>query len=141
VSRASRRVVELLLITIIARQLERPDGMEIINRSAILVKPAQPFLDWLHQVDPTSARLKLDDLRLEPTIYLLPECESKEEAIECLGEVCTEIFEEQLDGWYRVPSAWPAERDLNAFLLLWFEWSLHSMIVDLGDDPIGHEEI
>jgi hypothetical protein len=114
--------------------------MEIINRSAILVKPAQPFLDWLHQVDPTSAHLKLDDLRLEPTIYLLPECEGKEEAIECLREVCTEIFEEQLDGWYRVPSAWPAERDLNAFLL-WFEWSLHSMIIDLGDDPIEHEEI
>jgi hypothetical protein len=87
--------------------------MEIINRSAILVKPAQPFLDWLHQVDPTSAHLRLDDLRLEPTIYLLPECESKEEAIECLREVCTEMFEEQLDGWYRVPSAWPAERDLN----------------------------
>ena len=81
--------------------------MEIINRSAILVKPAQPFLDWLYQVDPTSAHLKLDDLRLETTIYLLPECEGKEEEIECLREVCTEIFEEQLDGCYRVPLAWP----------------------------------
>ena len=72
--------------------------MEAINRSAIVVKPAQPFLDWLHRVDPTSAQLTLDDLSLEPTIYLLPECEGKEEAIECLREVCTEIFEEQLDG-------------------------------------------
>ena len=70
--------------------------MEAINRSAIVVKPAQPFLDWLHRVDPTSAQLTLDDLSLEPTIYLLPECEGKEEAIECLREVCTEIFEEQL---------------------------------------------
>ena len=110
--------------------------MEAINRFAIVVKPAQPFLDWLHRVDPTSAQLTLDDLSLEPTIYLLPECQGKEEAIECLREVCTEIFEEQLDGWYRVPSAWPAERDLHAF-----EWSLHSMIIDLGDDPIEHEEI
>jgi hypothetical protein len=71
--------------------------MESINRSAILVRPAQPFLDWLHQVDPTSAYLTLDNLRLEPTIYLLPECEGKEEAIQYRGEVCTEIFEEQLD--------------------------------------------
>ena len=78
--------------------------MEAINRSAIVVKPAQPFLDWLHRVDPTSAQLTLDDLSLEPTIYLLPECQGKEEAIECLREVCTEIFEEQLDAWYRVPS-------------------------------------
>ena len=114
--------------------------MEAINRSTIVVKPAQPFLDWLHRVDPTSAQLTLDDLSLEPTIYLLPECEGKEEAIECLREVCTEIFEEHLDGWYRVPSAWPAERDLHAFLI-WFEWSLHSMIIDLGDIPIEHEEI
>ena len=66
--------------------------MEAINRSAIVVKPAQPFLDWLHRVDPTSAQLTLDDLSLEPTIYLLPECECKEEAIERLREVCTEIF-------------------------------------------------
>ena len=114
--------------------------METINRSAIVVKPAQPFLDWLHQVDPTSAQLTLDDLRLEPTIYLLPECEGKEAVIECLRAVCTEIFEEQLDGWYRVPSTWPAERDLNAFLL-WFEWTPHTMIIDLGDDPIEHEDI
>ena len=114
--------------------------MEMINRSAIVVKPAQPFLDWLHRVDPTSAHLTLDDLRLDPTIYLLPECEGKEEAIEALREVCTEIFEEQLDGWYRVPAAWPAERDLNAFLL-WFKWSLHSMIIDLGDYIIEYEGI
>jgi hypothetical protein len=122
----------------IARQLERAHGMEMINRSAIVVKPAQPFLDWLHRVDPTSAHLMLDDLRLDSTIYLLPECEGKEEGIEYLREVCTEIFEEQLGGWYRVPPAWPAERDLNTFLL-WFEWSLHSMIIDLDDDLIEHE--
>ena len=42
--------------------------MEAINRSAIVLKPAQPFLDWLHRVDPTSAQLALDDLSLEPTI-------------------------------------------------------------------------
>src|SRR5713226_7316956 len=114
--------------------------MEMINRSAIVVRPAQPFLNWLHQVDPTSAHLALDDLALDPTIYLLPECDNKEEAIEYLREVCGEIFEEQLNGWYRLRPAWPAERDLNAFLR-WFDWSLHSMIVDFCDDPIEHEEI
>jgi hypothetical protein len=47
--------------------------MDAINRSAVIVMPAQPFLDWLHQADPTSAELTLEDLRREPTIYLLPE--------------------------------------------------------------------
>jgi hypothetical protein len=49
--------------------------MDMINRSALLVKPGQPFLDWLRRVDPTSAQLTLEDLRREPTIYLLPERE------------------------------------------------------------------
>src|SRR3954452_18018334 len=108
--------------------------METINRSALLVKPAQPFLEWLQRVDPTSAHLTLGDLALEPTIYLLQEWES-EEALQHLAEVSIEIFEEQLNGWYRVPSVWPAARDLRAFLL-WFDCSFHSLVVDLCDERL-----
>ena len=105
-----------------------------------MVMPGQPFLDWLHRADPTSGGLSLEDLRREPTVYLLPQCESEEEARQCLQEVCSQIFEEQLDGWYRVPSSWPTRRDLNAFGH-WFEWSFHSVVVDLADDPLLREEL
>ena len=87
--------------------------MEMINRWAIVVKPAQRFWEWLHRMDPTSAQLTLDDLRRKPTIYLLPEWETHEEALEHLREISNEIFEEQLNGWYRVPSVWPDDRDLD----------------------------
>jgi hypothetical protein len=69
--------------------------MDTVNRSAIVVRPGQPFLDWLHRVDPTSAHLTLDDLRLEPAVYLLPEWESNEEALGHLAQVSHEIFEER----------------------------------------------
>lgn len=82
----------------------------------------------------------LEDLTREPTIYLMPEWESEYEALEHLREVSNSIFEEQLNGWYRVPAVWPRERDLDA-LLRWFECSFHSMVVDLGDESIEHEEI
>ena len=82
--------------------------MTTINRTAIIVMPGQPFLDWLHGADLTSRELSLEDLRREPTVYLLPECQNEEEARQFLAEVCSEIFEEQLNGWYRVPSSWPA---------------------------------
>ena len=72
------------------------------------MKPSQPFIDWLHRTDPTSAHLTLHDLRLEPTIYLLLEWETEEEALHHLAEVSNDIFEEQLNTWYRVPSLWPA---------------------------------
>ena len=34
-------------------------GWFMLNRSAIVVKPRQPFLDWLHTADPTSHTLTL----------------------------------------------------------------------------------
>jgi hypothetical protein len=56
--------------------------------------------------------------------------------------VCGQIFEEQLDGWYRVPSSWPYRRDRNLDAFdRWCEWSFHSMLVDLCDDPLLQEEI
>jgi hypothetical protein len=114
--------------------------MITINRTAIVVIPGQPFLDWLHRADPTSNKLSLKDLRREPTVYLLPECENEEEARERLEEVCGQIFEEQLDGWYRVPSSWPNRRDLAAFDH-WFEWSFHSVVVALCEEPLLRKEL
>ena len=53
--------------------------MQMMNRCGLLVQPAQPFLDWLRRVDPTSTELTLEDLRQEPAIYLLPEWETEQE--------------------------------------------------------------
>ena len=44
----------------------------LCNRSALIVIPRQPFLDWLHAADPTSHELTLPDLAREPNIYLIP---------------------------------------------------------------------
>ena len=40
--------------------------MDLLNRSALVVKPKQPFLDWLHAADSTSLHLPLPDLVREP---------------------------------------------------------------------------
>ncbi len=113
--------------------------METINRSALIVTPAKPFLDWLHRVDSTSAEVSLEDLRREATIYLVPEYDSEEEARRFLENYCGEIFEEQLDGWFRVTSAWPVNRSFATFVR-WFEYSFHSVIVDLCDGPLERDE-
>ena len=47
----------------------------MLNRSAIVVKAEQAFLDWLYAADPSSRDLTLLDLAREPTIYLIPECD------------------------------------------------------------------
>ena len=114
--------------------------MVTINRTAIVVRPAGPFLDWLRRADPASGDLSLEDLQRDPAVYLLPECENEEEVRENLEEVCGPIFEEQLDSWYRVPSRWPKGRGMDAFED-WFEWTSHSMVIDLSDDSILREEM
>ena len=72
--------------------------MLAINRTAIVVKPAQRFLDWLHAVDPSSADLTLKHLQQDPTVYLIRKGESDQEIRKNLARVCGRIFEEQLDG-------------------------------------------
>ena len=114
--------------------------MEMINRSALVVRPGQPFLDWLHRVDRTSVELTLEDLRREPAIYLLPEWETEREALEYLACVSNEIFEEPLNGWYRVPAVWPGDRELHTFLR-WFECSFHSVVVDACDNRLRHSAL
>jgi hypothetical protein len=113
--------------------------MDTINRSALVVVPAAPFLDWLRRVDPTSADLSLDDLRREATVYLVPEYDTVEEAQEHLRKCCGEIFEEELDGWYRVPSAWPVDRSFDTFVH-WFEYAFHSVIFDVCAGPLNHDQ-
>ena len=88
-------------------------------------------MDWLQSVDPTSSELTLADLSLEPTIYLIPECETPEDVDECLQEVFDEIFQHELDGWYREREAWPTNRSYELFCM-WFDYRLHSVLLDLG---------
>jgi len=107
----------------------------VLNRSAIMVKPKQPFLDWLHAADPTSLELTLVDLVREPTIYLIPECDTNEEVVEVLCELSEEIFEEQLAGWYTDTETWPRDRSFKAFCRF-FDFQHHSMLVDLCDEPL-----
>jgi hypothetical protein len=112
--------------------------MDLLNRSALVIKPKQPFLDWLHTADPTSLHLTLPDLLLEPTIYLIPECDTNEHVEEVLHELCEEIFEEQLAGWYTDKSRWPRDRSFEVFSQ-WFDYRHHSMLVDLGDEPLRYD--
>jgi hypothetical protein len=71
---------------------------------------------------------------------LLLECDTEQEARGYLREYCSQIFEEQLDGWYRVPSAWPVDRTFDT-LNRWSEDRFHSMVVDLCEEPVVHDEI
>ncbi len=116
----------------------RAEGNPTLNRSAIVVTPKQPFLDWLHAADPTSLELTLFNLTREPTIYLIPECDTDEDVAEVLRDLGEKIFKEQLAGWYTDTSTWPLDRSFDVFCR-WFDYRHHSMLIDLCDDPLIHD--
>jgi len=114
-------------------QHDPENDMVTLNRSAIVVTPKQPFLDWLHATDPANVELALLELTRDPTIYLIQECDTDDDVVEMLRDSCEEIFEEQLAGWYTDESAWPRDRGFHVFRR-WFDYHHHSMVIDLSDE-------
>ena len=114
--------------------------MRTLNRSAIIVTPKQPFLEWLHSIDASSRDLEMADLRSDPSVYLFPECTNDNELTQHLKRACEEIFEQELESWDRLEEAWPKDRSFEAFQR-WFDFSIHWMIFDFADQPLELEEM
>ena len=110
--------------------------MSEINRSLIILRPKQSFLDWARSLDDESNDLTLESLNEESTAYLIPEILEDSDQEEFLKTCYDILFEEQLEGWWTDEAAWPQQRDLRMFLD-WFEVEFHSLVFDLSDEPIG----
>ena len=116
--------------------------MRVINRTAISITGAQPFIDWMRQHDASAATGMLTVARSRPygTAYLLPEFELEGDIQEWVEENASWLFEFQLSSWTDDESAWPASRDLGTFRE-WFRVDVHSVVVDMADDDIEGEEL
>jgi hypothetical protein len=104
--------------------------MRRVKRTAVIVNPKQPYIDWANSLEDGGVKLG-EDYTPEHTIYLVEDMTGylidKEEIIKPHFAF---IFEEELNGWHRLESNWPAKRDLATFLD-WFEVEIHSMVLDL----------
>lgn len=115
--------------------------MYTVNRHVALVRPKQPFLDWLLSVpDPKSLKITLEELRSNDTAFLIPDFETLEAAFNYVEKNYETIFIDHLFEWYSDGSLWPEKRDLATFRE-WFDVEIHDMIIDLGEDNIKRENI
>ena len=101
-----------------------------LNRTAIIVKPKQPYIDWVNSVGGYAPPLDYDDLCAEYTIYLIEDVDSISDKIAILKPHFKTIFEEELKGWHRFEDDWPTDRDIATFFD-WFDVDVHSMVLDL----------
>jgi hypothetical protein len=107
--------------------------------TVVRIQQANPS-SAVHPADPTSAQLTVNDLSKQAKIDLLGPNDTEEEARQHLQRRRQEIFEEQLGGWYRVPTAWPVDRSFKTFKY-WFEHHFHSVLIDLCSHPIIWDEL
>ena len=108
--------------------------MSEIDRSLIILRPKQPFLDWARSLD-DEKDLTIDSLNEDLTAYLIPEIWQDSDQEEFLKTCYDILFEEQLEGWWTDEAAWPQPRDLKMFLN-WFQVEFHSLVFDVCDEPI-----
>ena len=113
--------------------------MHTLNRSALIVTPKQPFLNWVNAVDPTDSKVTLKQIQEDPSIYLVPECDTADDIADVLLNLYAEIFADQLYGWYVKEETWPQKRSFEMFRR-WFDVQHHSMLVDLCEEALIRKE-
>ena len=112
-------------------------GMFTVNRAVAIIKPKQPYLDWIRGLpDPTD--ISLDQLRQDCTAVLLPDIKHDAEAIGYLQRICQELFDAELAAWDTTIDDWPSDRGYTMFRS-WFDIEIHSLVLDSSNAPIQRE--
>jgi hypothetical protein len=114
--------------------------MYVINRTAAVVRPRQPLVDWINsQPDSVDEPVSLEEAREDPTVFLLPDFDLDQEAWSYVEELSRDIFEIELMAWYDDEATWPRRRDYQTFRE-WFDVEIHTTVIDPYEDEIEREE-
>ena len=116
--------------------------MRVINRTAVTITGAKPYVDWTLNTDADANKgaITVARARTYGSAFLMPEFELEEDIQEWVEDNAIWIFEFQLGAWTDDESTWPSVRDLKSFRE-WFNIDIHSVVVDVGDDDIEGEEL
>ena len=113
--------------------------MRRVKRTAVIVIPKQPYIDWANSLEEGGVKLG-EDFTPEHTIYLVEDITGYMiDKVEIIKPHFEFIFEEEQVSWHRRVSNWPPNRDLATFLE-WFEVEIHSLVLDLHGGLWGRDK-
>ena len=104
-----------------------------INRSAVILKPKQPFIDWINKFETENIITELK----EATIYLVDD--EIDDLEKWLKKNYSDFFELELVEWNTNKKEWPQKRSYNMFKE-WFNADISTFIYDLERYPIHKNE-
>jgi len=110
-----------------------------VNRSVVIVRPKQPFLDWLRGLPGHfDERFTLEQLQQNGNALLVPAEEDTDAISTFVLEQAEKLFQAELADWCEDPTLWPQPLTAENFLQ-WFELSIYPIVTDIVDDPLERE--
>jgi hypothetical protein len=108
-----------------------PDDFEenYINRQAIILKPAQAFIDWYAAFNPDD----LDEMK-ETRTYLVNE--DIDDLDQWLKKKFDKLFMFELESFHDNKKEWPQKRNYKMFKE-WFHINISTMIYDFENKPVS----
>ena len=114
--------------------------MQSINRTAVIIRPKQPFIDWLNSIPDDSFNFTLEQISKENLTFLIPEYDDPTNSLAYIKRIYSDIFEFELFGWITTEELWPKKRTWKIFRE-WFDVEINSEVFDLVDGKIEKEEL
>jgi hypothetical protein len=112
--------------------------MYSIDRQLVILKPKQPFLDWLNNVD--KKNLSLEDVRSDCTVFLIPVVDNLDDAEKYVKSIFPDLFDLELSEWNVDEELWPNHRTIELFRE-WFDIYFHSTVIDTEEKEILKDEL
>mgnify|MGYP003665295679 CR=1 FL=1 len=113
--------------------------MKLLNRSAFVVLPKEPFANWTNSLDVDADGLhqclSLEEQRREGTVYLIEEVNSEADFSQVLLQQWLHIFQNELSAWDELGDYWPHELTYELFKQ-WFDVYPQIMTIDLSAQPL-----
>lgn len=108
----------------------------MINRSAVIIIPQQPYLDWASTVFGDGQIPEFED---GETVYLIEPVDDETHFKKIIKGIYKELFDLELEAWCTNEKQWPENRTFEVFNK-WFKYKLHAVVEDLIDEPIENED-
>ena len=110
-----------------------------VERSVAVIKPKQPFLEWINaSFTDLPQELTLDSIRIDCNSYLIPEIEEIEDGINYVDEKFADLFALELASWTEDESTWPSDLSLKMFWE-WFDVEIHPTTIDIVEEDADAE--
>ena len=104
-----------------------------VTRCPVTLVATEAYRDWARSCFEDEGETTLEEVRREPTVYLLPESDG--DLARLVQRHYKSMLAQELVSWCTDETAWPKDLSLRTFRSF-FEVHVTTMVFDLGAEPL-----